>query len=254
MNEIKEQEPENDITENNSIPMDFNPVVDEDIKKEDCIAEVYKSENYSKIFPSLIKKIDQKLYQNQSSEDYPYFTPNNKIKFLPKLDTKSEIFTNNQLKELHLYFPYFLQYTSLAKLFSLKQDGSDLKTLYRKCQGVKNSILVIKDKESNVFGALASDVFDPSTTFTGTVESFLFTFYKEETIHVYKATQINDYYMYCDVEQICFGRTGDKFSLTLKNNLLNGYTATTETYKNKPLNGGEDFTIVNLEIWGFKEN
>ena len=60
--------------------------------------------------------------------------------------------------------------------------------------------------------------------------------------------------MHCDAEQICFGKTGDKFSLCVKNNLSDGYTATTETYKNKPLNGGEQFTIINLEIWGFKEN
>ena len=142
MNEIKEPEKEK---RDNPLPTDFVPVEEEDLKKEDSIFEVTKSENYNKIFPSLIHKIDQKIYHNQPSEEYPFFTPNNKVKFLPKLDTNSEILTNNQLKELHLYFPYFLQYTSLNKIFSLSQDGSSLKTLYKNCEGIKNSLLILKD-------------------------------------------------------------------------------------------------------------
>ena len=261
MNEIKEeqkqeQEQKNEIKEEKqfSLPKDFTPVENEDIKNEECIIEVTKSEHYEKIMPSLIEKIDQKLYNNISSNDYPYFAPNHKIKFLPKLDIKSEILSNNQLKELHLYFPYFLQYSSLSKIFSLSQDGTALKTLYKKCEGIKNSILVIKDNEKNIFGAFASDILDPSATFTGSVDSFLFTFYKEEKIHVYKATHINDNFMYCDFEKICFGNSGDNFSLALTNNLSDGTTTTTDTYKNKPLNGGNKFTVVNVEIFGFKEN
>lgn len=250
MNEI---EPEKEIKEENLLSPDFTPVLDEDIKKEESIFEVAKSENYDKIVPSLIQKIDQKLYHNIPSDDYPFFTQHNKVKFYPRLDLPSEILTNNQLKELHLYFPYFLQYSSLSKLFSLSQDGSVLKTLYKKCEGIKNSILVIKDKEKNIFGAFATDVLYPSATYSGNADSFLFTFYKEEKIHAYKATQINDNYLYCDFEQICFGNSGDGFSLSLKNNLLDGETKITDTYKNKPLNGGDKFTIVNLEIWGFKE-
>jgi len=251
MNEIKESEKEK---KDNPLPADFIPVVEEDLKKEDSIFEVTKSDNYNKIFPELIHKIDQKLYHNQPSEEYPFFTPNNKVKFLPRLDTKSEILTNNQLKELHLYFPYFLQYSSLSKIFSFSQDGTDMKTLYKKCEGIKNSILVLKDNDNNIFGAFVSDVLYPSGTFSGTPDAFLFTFYKEEKIHIYKATQLNDNYMYCDYEQISFGSSGDGFSLCLQNNLLDGNTKTTDTYKNKPLNGREKFTIVNLEIWGFKDN
>ena len=43
------------------------------------------------------------------------------------------------------------------------------------------------------------------------------------------------------------------FSLSLKNNLLDGYSKTTETYNNKPLNEKEKFVIVKLEVWGFRE-
>ena len=253
MNEIKDQEPENEIKDY-PLPQGFTQVIEEDIKNEESIYEVIKSEKYSKIFPSLILKIDEKIFHNKPSEDFPFFTPNNRFKFLPKLDTNSEILSNTQLKELHLFFPYFYQYSSLTKIFSLSQDGSTLKSLYKKCEGIKNSILVIKDKEKNIFGAFVTDVLHPSANFIGTPDSFLFTFYKEDIIHVFKATQINDKYIYCDFEQICFGSSGEGFSLSIKNDLLDGYTKTTDTYKNQPLTGGDKFTIVNLEIWAFKQD
>ena len=244
---------ENNIEKENPIPSEFIPIKEEEVKKDDCIFEVFKSENYSKIIPPLIQNIEAKKYFNKTTEDYPYFTSSNPIKYLPKLDTPSEILSNNQLKELHLFFPYFHQYSSLNKIFSISTDGTALKSLYNKCEGIKNSILVIKDTEQNIFGAFASDIIYPSSTYTGTLDSFLFTFYKDEKIHIYKATQINDNYMYCDNEQICFGSDGEQFSLSIKNNLLDGYTKPTDTYKNKPLNGGKKFTISKLEIWGFKE-
>ena len=237
----------------NPLPPDFEPVQDDDIKNEDCIFEVFKSENYEKVLPNLIKAIDSKILENKTTEDYPYFNPKHPVKYLPRLDVPSEILNNTQLKEIHTYLPYFHQYVSLYRLFSLSVDGSALKSLYKKCEGIKNSILVIKDDEGNIFGGYASDVFYPSSTFCGSPDSFLFTFYKEDKIHVYKATEINDHYMYCDNEQICFGNTDDYFSLCLKNNLLDGYSKTTTTYQNKPLNVKDKFVIVKMEIWGFKD-
>ena len=111
MNEINEIK--NEIKEN-PLPPGFTPVLEEDLKKEDSIFEIYKSDNYKKIFPELIHKIDQKIYHNQSSEDYPFFTENNKIKFLPRLNSPSELLTNNHLKELHIYFQYFLKSISIS--------------------------------------------------------------------------------------------------------------------------------------------
>ena len=236
-----------------SLPAGFEPLESDDIKNEDNVFEVFKSENYEKIVPNLIKIIDSKNKEDKQSEEYPYFNPKNPIKYLPRLDIPSEILNNTQLKEIHCHLPYFHQYVSLYRIFSLSVDGSALKSFYKKCEGIKNSILVIKDDEGNVFGAYASDVFYPSSTFCGSRDSFLFTFYKEDEIHVYKATEINENYMYCDNEQVCFGNTDDYFSLSLKNNLLDGYSNTTTTYQNKPLNNKDKFVIYKLEVWGFKE-
>ena len=50
--------------------------------------------------------------------------------------------------------------------------------------------------------------------------------------------------MYCDSEQVCFENTDDYFSLSLKNNLLDGDSNTSITYQNKFLNNKKRFVIV----------
>lgn len=233
--------------------MENQEIKDDEMGEEECILEVFKSEKYEKIVPEVIKSIDSAKKENKNTEIYPYFNSSKPVKYLPRLESPSEILNDNQLKEIHFNLPYFHQYVSLYRLFSLSADGSALKSLYKKCEGIKYSVLVIKDDEGNVFGGYASDVFYPSSTFCGTPDCFLFTFYKGDKIVVYKPTEANDHYLYCDNEQICFGNTDDFFSLSLKNNLLDGYSKTTETYNNKPLNEKEKFVIVKLEVWGFKE-
>ena len=238
--------------EANSIPEDFEPIKEEELKKEDQIFEIYKNEKWDKIVPNIFHAINNK---NKSKEyqEYPYFSPKNQIKFLPKLDVPSEIFNQQQLKELHAILPPYHQYCSLSRVFSISVDGSNLKSFYNKCEGAYNSILAIKDDEGNVFGAYASETFSPTATFHGTGDCFLFTFFKENKIHVYNSTGLNEHYMYSDNEQICFGCTDNYFSLVLQNNFLDGYSKKTQTYQNESLNKKDKFVIVKLELWAFSE-
>jgi hypothetical protein len=244
---MKENDEEENIIKNQEV------VKEQEIKNKDSLFEIIKTPEWDKVIPEIIEAIDHKKNDNSNFNEYPYFRVQNAVQYIPKLDSKSDILNTNQLKELHSRLPSYHQYASLFKIFSISIDGSALKSFYNKCEGINNSILLIKDDEGNVFGAYASDVFYPSSTFCGSPDSFLFTFYKEDKIHVYKSTEINNHYMYCDNEQICFGNTDDYFSLSLKNNLLDGYSKTTTTYQNKPLNDRDKFIIVKLEVWGFKE-
>ena len=239
--------------EEKKIPEGFEEVKKQEIKKQDCLFEIIKTEEWDKVIPQVIEAIDNKNDDNSNNIEYPYFRIQNAVQYLPKLDSKSDILNTNQLKELHSRLPSYHQYSSLYKIFSISIDGSALKSFYNKCEGINNSVLVIKDDEGNVFGAYASEVYTPNSTFSGTGECFLFTFYKDNKIHIYNSTGINDHYIYCDDEQICFGCSGDYFSLSLRNNLLDGYSKYTQTYKNEPLNNKDKFVIYNLEVWGFKE-
>ena len=239
------------------IPSDFEEIKDDDLEDEDTISKIYKSENYDKIMPNLIKAINnnypEKSKDTESTGEYPYFSPKHPVKYLPRLEEPSEILNDAQLKEIHIHLPYFRQYVSLNKLYSLSIDGTSIKTLYKKCEGIKNSILVVRDGDGNVFGAYVSEVLYPSAMFCGSPDSFLFTFYTGNKITIYKSTEINDHYVYCDNEQICFGNTDDDFSLCIQNNLTSGYSKETTTYNNQPLNDKDSFTVAKLEVWGFKE-
>ena len=129
-----------------------------------------------------------------------------------------------------------------------------LRSFYDKCEQVNNSILVIKDEDGNVFGGYASEAWKPKYTFYGTGECFLFTYYKENRINIFPSSGQNDHYMYGDDEQICMGCSNDYFSLSLRNNFLDGYSKSTVTYNNENLDNKDKFTIVKLELWTFEGN
>ena len=238
----------------NPIPKDYEEVSYKDLSlKENEVLELSKSSEYDIIVPEIISSID--LYKaGRKTVLYPYFIPDNSLHFLPKLNTSSEILNSIKLKQIHSHLPDYHKYTNLFLHYSISIDGSLLKSFYDICQRrhINNSILVIKDSEKNIFGAYASDTFSPKNKFTGNYECFLFTFYKENKIFVYNSTRKNEHYMYCDENQICFGCSDDYFSLCLRNNFLDGYSAKTQTYDNENLTNSDKFIITKLELWGFE--
>ena len=229
----------------------FEPIKYEDYKKEEGILEIYKNQDWNQIVPLILDAIDHTKNKDKAYGNYPYFRTKTKIDFLPKLDVPSDIFSTYQLKELYEFLPDSHQYSDLYRVFSISIDGCALKTFYNKCQEINNSILVIKDDDDNIFGAYASECFEPNKNFSGTGECFLFTFYKGNKIHVFNSTGINRFFMYCDDEQICFGCSDDYLSLSLRNDFLEGYSHTTQTYQNQPLSSKDKFIIVKLELWAF---
>ena len=233
-----------------SLPQDFEPVKYIEAEKINSQFEIFKSPEWDKTISNILESVD-KYKTGKEVGNYPYFTTQNTAQYLPKLNIPSEIFSTVQLKELHSKLPYYHQYTDLKRVFSISVDGCALRSFYNKCESVNNSIIVVKDDEGNVFGAYASEAFSPKFTFFGTGECFLFTFYKENKIHVYNSTGANDHYMYCDSDQVCFGCSDDYFSLALTNDFLKGYSKNTKTYDNEPLNKNDKFVIVKLELWTF---
>ena len=229
----------------------FEPIKYEDYKKEEGILEIYKNHDWNSIVPLILDAVDHTKNKDKSYGNYPYFRTKTKSDFIPKLNVPSEILSSFQLKELYEFLPDSHQYSDLYRVFSMSVDGCALKTFYNKCQDINNSILVIKDDDDNIFGAYASECFEPTKNFSGTGECFLFTFFKGNKIHVFNSTGINRFYMYCDDEQVCFGCSDDYFSLALTKDFLEGYTHTTQTYQNMPLSSKDKFIIVKLELWAF---
>ena len=229
----------------------FEKIKYEDYKKEEAITEIYKNEDWNNIIPLILDAVDHTKTKEKNYGNYPYFRTTTKGDFLPKLDVPSDILSAYQLKELYEFLPDSHQYSDLYRVFSISIDGSSLRTFYDKCQDINNSILVVKDEEGNIFGAYASEGFEPNKNFVGTGECFLYSFFKGNKINVFSSTGINRFYMYCDDEQVCFGCSDDYFSLALTKDFLEGYTHTTQTYQNTPLSSKDKFIIVKLELWAF---
>ena len=240
--------------DSHQIPKDSEEIKYKDLSSmQNYLFEISKSSEYDKIVPEIISSVD--LYKlGKKSQIYPYFIPDNSLYYLPKLNTPSEILNSIQLKQLHSNFPDYHKYTNLKLHYSISIDGTSLKSFYNRCydRKINNTLLVVKDSEKNIFGAYASEMFAPANTFFGTAECFLFTFYKENKIHIFNSTKKNDHYIYCDDIQICFGCSDDYFSLCLRNNFLDGYSQKTQTYDNENLTKSDKFIITKLELWGFE--
>lgn len=231
---------------------DFEPVEYEDPKSEETIFEIFKGKDWDQTVPQILEAIERSK-DDSVYGDYPYFKISNTCQFVPKLSAPSEIINEAQLRELHAALPYYHQYGNLKLVYSISKDGCALKTFYTKCEEINNSILLVKDDSGNVFGAYASETFEPTAKFYGTGECFLFTFYNGNRIHIFNATGANEHYIYSDDKLVAFGCSDDYFSLVLENDFYSGYSKSTQTYKNPVLNGKEKFIIIKLELWSFQE-
>jgi hypothetical protein len=242
----------------NTITIDkenFQPIEYEDVKNEPSVFEIFKSKDYTDVIHNVVQSIDNFYQDSESYDDYPYFRIQTSTKFIPKLDKTSEILSERQLKELHTHLPYYHKYKNLRLIYTMSKDGCSMKTFYYKSEGIKNSILLVKDDNQNVFGAFISEEFRSNPQgFYGTGETFLFSFFKSERIHCFPSTGLNDYYIYSDDKRVCFGCSDNYFSLSLENEFMTGYTKTTQTYKNPPLSTKENFFISKLELWTFQED
>lgn len=138
-------------------------------------------------------------------------------------------------------------------IYSTEQHGFSLKTLYRDMQGVDSPVmLVVKDTNDNIFGALTSCELKPSDHFYGTGESFLFTFYPE--FKVFKWTGDNNFFIKGNQESLSIGAGQGLFGLWFDGDLYHGQTHRCDTYDNDILTSSEDFIVKVLEAWIFTQD
>jgi hypothetical protein len=233
----------------------YEPIEYEDSKNEEAIFDIFLAPDYKEIMSNIVQSIDNYYQENENYDDYPYFRVQNTNKYVPKLKTPSEIFSERQLRELHANLPYHNQYKNLKLLYSTSRDGYYLKTFYSKAERNMNTILVIKDDSNNVFGAYVSEEYKCNPHgFYGTGETFLFTYFKTERIHCFHSSGLNDYYVYSDEQILSLGCSDNYFSISLEKDFLSGYSRPTQTFKNPCLSSKEDFFVSKLELWGFEDN
>ncbi|KAJ8334454.1 hypothetical protein SKAU_G00400930 [Synaphobranchus kaupii] len=111
-------------------------------------------------------------------------------------------------------------------------------------------LLVVKDSDGQLFGALASEPFKVSDGFYGTGETFLFTFWPD--FEVFKWTGDNMFFIKGDMDSLAFGGGEGEFGFWLDGDLYHGRSHSCKTFNNPMLSKKEDFTVQDIEIWSFE--
>lgn len=127
--------------------------------------------------------------------------------FRPNLSDPSELLQPEQIEKLTKSLPPRTIGYPWTLVYSTAKHGMSLKTLYRTMMGLDTPVLlVIKDSDGQVFGALASEPFKVSDGFYGTGETFMFTFSPD--FEVFKWTGDNMFFIKGDMDSLAFGGGG----------------------------------------------
>uniref|UniRef100_A0A8D0E722 Oxidation resistance protein 1 n=1 Tax=Salvator merianae TaxID=96440 RepID=A0A8D0E722_SALMN len=171
--------------------------------------------------------------------------------FRPNLSDPSELLQLEQIEKLTKHLPPRTIGYPWTLVYSTAKHGMSLKTLYRTMTGLDTPVLmVIKDSDGQIFGALASEPFKVSDGFYGTGETFLFTFCPD--FEIFKWTGDNMFFLKGDMDALAFGGGGGEFALWLDGDLYHGRSHSCKTFGNRTLSKKEDFIIQDIEIWGFE--
>ncbi|XP_056262008.1 oxidation resistance protein 1a isoform X2 [Pseudoliparis swirei] len=171
--------------------------------------------------------------------------------FKPNLRESSDLLEADQIEKLARNLPPRTIGYPWTLAFGTSKHGMSIKSLYRAMQGQDTPVLmVIKDSDGQVFGALASEPFKVSDCFYGTGETFLFTFNPE--FEVYKWTGDNMFFMKGDMDSLAFGGGSGEFGLWLDGDLYHGRSHSCKTFGNPMLSKKEDFYVQDIEIWAFE--
>ncbi|XP_062321128.1 oxidation resistance protein 1a isoform X3 [Osmerus eperlanus] len=171
--------------------------------------------------------------------------------FRPNLSEPSDLLEADQIEKLAKNLPPRTVGYAWTLAFGTSKHGMSIKSLYRAMQGQDTPVLmVIKDSDGQVFGALASEPFKVSEGFYGTGETFLFSFSPE--FEVYKWTGDNMFFMKGDMDSLAFGGGSGEFGLWLDGDLYHGRSHSCKTFGNPMLSKKEDFYVQDIEIWSFE--
>lgn len=171
--------------------------------------------------------------------------------FRPNLSDPSQLLQVDQIEKLTKHLPPRTIGYPWTLVYSTAKHGMSLKTLYRTMLGLDTPVLlVIKDSDAQVFGALASEPFKISDCFYGTGETFLFTFCPD--FQVFKWTGDNMFFIKGDMDSLAFGGGGGEFALWMDGDLYHGRSHSCKTFGNSTLSKKEDFIVQDIEIWAFE--
>lgn len=190
-------------------------------------------------------------FRNRLHTTLQQASPTNSLK-LPPMSENSMLLSESFRAFLYSSMPIIVKDRHWILLYSTAKHGISLRTLYRKSAALSDPyLLVAGDFHGATFGGLLTAPLKPTSKrkYLGTNEMFVFTNVNENP-QIFKATGSNRYYFLCMNDAISLGG-GGHFALHLDEDLLNGSSGACDTFGNHCLATSMDFTIANVELWGF---
>ncbi|KAL3072522.1 hypothetical protein niasHS_017496 [Heterodera schachtii] len=149
-----------------------------------------------------------------------------------------------------------------VQIYNSEKHGFSLTTLYRRMaewdEEMSPVLLVVRDVNGHVFGAVSSGALKPCDHYYGTGDSsLLFRFTGEfphtRELRTFTWTGENQFFVNATRESLSFGAGGGHFGLWLDADLNHGRSQKCATFDNEPLAGGqeEDFVVQFVEVFGF---
>ncbi|XP_041044031.1 nuclear receptor coactivator 7-like isoform X2 [Carcharodon carcharias] len=168
----------------------------------------------------------------------------------PVLADPSELLESFHIEKLTQHLPARTQGYAWRLMYSTAVHGTSLRTLYRSLAVVDTPVLlVVKDMDNQIFGALASHPFRLSDHCFGTGETFLYTFNPQ--FKIFRWSGENSYFIKGDRDSLELGGGSGHFGLWLDADLYHGRSNPCSTFNNETLSKKEDFIVQDLEVWTF---
>uniref|UniRef100_A0A1I7VUQ9 Oxidation resistance protein 1 n=1 Tax=Loa loa TaxID=7209 RepID=A0A1I7VUQ9_LOALO len=182
---------------------------------------------------------------------------------LPDGATSSQILDEVMIRQMVDVLPARAAGYPWINIYNSEKHGFSLHTFYRKMvdwdEEMSPILLIIRDCEKNVFGAVVSTTVRPSEHFFGTGDScFLYKYVNdfelnEKVLRIYSWSGLNQFFVKASMDSLSIGASGGHYGLWLDADLNHGRTQACETFQNEPLAGeSEDFAVQFVEAYGFR--
>lgn len=186
------------------------------------------------------------------SQHFAYLRKSNLTTFNSYFTTMSNILCEAQLWQLDELLPARIRLDRLELLYSTSKDGFSLQSMYRcmiaQASEIRGTLLVIRDSDNQVFGAILSHPIIPYHDFFGNGETILFKFVDRD-LHVFPWSGNNSLFVKADLDSLAIGAGCGHFGLWIDGELLHGRTQRCATFENEPLTSHEDFMIADVEVF-----
>lgn len=171
--------------------------------------------------------------------------------FIPTLSRPSAILSREDLVKINRHLPNRFKFMDWKLLYGTQVHGISLNTFFLNLEDAGPSIMVVEDKDRNLFGCFASDSWRIEPHYYGNGECFMFTL--KPYSRFYHWSQKNSNFMCSRKDFVAMGGGRHGFGLWIDNEFNNGSTYECDTFDSAPLTKSEDFQITVVEVWGFKD-